>query len=246
LQELSQVVRARGFGQATGDTFSISDSVGGVRGVVESVLPVTLFSVVFGFVKELQPALIAGIVPAVLLVAVRVFRRERLDQAFAGLIGIGIGAFLASRTGNAADVFVPSIIKNGVFVALYAGSVLVRWPLIGVLVGSLLGDPTGWRADPVRMRVFRRATWLWAGMFAIRLAVQVPLYYAGQVALLGTLNALVLGIPLWVLTLWLTWLLVRRVLPAPGAHADPVGSNRAATDPAGTDLATTYLAETDR
>ncbi|MEK8228829.1 DUF3159 domain-containing protein [Oerskovia sp. M15] len=59
------------------------------------------------------------------------------------------------------------------------------------------------------MRRYALATWLWVGMFALRLAVQVPLFYSAEVAWLGTAR-LVMGIPLWALTLWATWLLVRR------------------------------------
>jgi len=44
-------------------------------------------------------------------------------------------------------------------------------------------------------------------MFAARLAVQLPAYLAQDVAWLGTAR-LAMGVPLWALTLWLTWLLV--------------------------------------
>lgn len=59
------------------------------------------------------------------------------------------------------------------------------------------------------MRRYQAATWLWVGMFVLRLAVQVPLYVTGTVGWLGTAR-LVMGIPLFALTLWVTWLLVRR------------------------------------
>ncbi|MFE6235623.1 DUF3159 domain-containing protein [Cellulosimicrobium sp. NPDC057862] len=66
-----------------------------------------------------------------------------------------------------------------------------------------------WRSDRALMRRYTAATWLWIGLFAARLAVQVPLYLDGDVGWLGTAR-LVMGIPLWALVLWLTWILVRR------------------------------------
>lgn len=73
-----------------------------------------------------------------------------------------------------------------------------------------------WRSDRTLMRRYAAATWLWVGLFAARLAVQVPLYLDGSVGWLGTAR-LVMGIPLWALVLWLTWVLVRR--PAAGRPA---------------------------
>ncbi|WP_125777771.1 DUF3159 domain-containing protein [Antribacter gilvus] len=67
---------------------------------------------------------------------------------------------------------------------------------------------TAWRDDPAKVRRYSIATWLWVGMFALRLAVKVPLYFAGDVAWLGTFH-LVLGVPLWALVLFLTWVVVR-------------------------------------
>lgn len=59
------------------------------------------------------------------------------------------------------------------------------------------------------------ATWLWIALFVARLAVQVPLYLDASTAWLGTAR-LVMGVPLWALALWITWLLVRE-RPAPAA-----------------------------
>jgi hypothetical protein len=50
------------------------------------------------------------------------------------------------------------------------------------------------------------------GLFGLRLGVQVPLYLAGEEAVQALATAkLVMGIPLYGLTLWLTWLLLRSV-----------------------------------
>ncbi|MFE7408539.1 DUF3159 domain-containing protein [Isoptericola sp. NPDC057559] len=77
-----------------------------------------------------------------------------------------------------------------------------------------------WRKDPDLVRRYTLATWFWAGLFAVRLLVKVPLYFSGDIGWLGTAH-LVLGVPLWGLVLWLTWVVVR------GAHG---GDDRPAVE----------------
>ena len=212
--------------------FSLNRSLGGPRGLLESVLPYTVFSLVYGFDRQLRPAVYAALVPVVVLGVWRVVRRESLTQAVSGVIGVAVGAFAADRTGNAANFFLPNILKNAGFALGYTVSNLVRWPLLGVVAGPLLAaggqrqaqsvrelldSMFAWRRDPARYAAYRSATWIWVGMFAVRLAVQVPLYLADRVTLLGLLNGLVLGVPLFALTLWLTWLVVRDVI-SPGGE----------------------------
>jgi hypothetical protein len=91
----------------------------------------------------------------------------------------------------------------------------VRRPLVGIIVTKLDGEDDRWREDPRRMRAFARATWLWAGLFLLRLVIMLPLYLAGAVVALGVAKT-ALGLPVFGLGLWLTWLLVRRSrVPAP-------------------------------
>ncbi len=201
--------------QAMAEGFSLEKSIGGVRGLLESVVPITLFSVIFGLTRDLKLSCIVALVPSVLFSTARLARREPLTQALSGVIGVGIGAFFALRTGRSENFFLPSIIKNAAYAAAYAVSILVRWPLVGVVLGFALGEMTHWRSVPGRLRAYSQATWLWFGMFAARLLVQVPLYLAAMTAALGFANVL-LGLPLFALTAYLTWVVIRRV---PVAHA---------------------------
>ena len=89
-------------------------------------------------------------------------------------------------------------------------SIAVRWPLIGIVVGFLTNEGFEWRANKSKRRVLYLVTWLWAGLFALRLLVEVPLYLARQAEWLGA-TKLLLGVPLYAILLWLTWLLVRAV-----------------------------------
>ena len=209
-------VRTARLSLAAAEEFSLAASIGGPRGLAESVVPYTVFSIVYGITKDLQPSIVSAIVPVVLLTLWRLIAREALTQVISGAFGVALGAYLAHRSGNASDFFLPSIWKNTGFAAAYLLSMIVRWPIIGVIVGQITGEQLAWRSNPPRMRAYQIATGLWLGMFALRLLVQVPLYLAHQVTLLGTLNGLVLGIPLFALTIWLSWLVLRSVpLAAP-------------------------------
>lgn len=252
------------------DEFSLTDSVGGPRGVVETMAPGLVFVVVFVATHELMPPLVASLAVAVAAVVARLVQRTPVTQAFGGLLGVVIGVVWAWRSGDATQYFAYGLWTNGAYLVVMLASVLVSWPLVGVVVEALragFGAPqtspaasttadagqqppaggaattvpgtvgrgevtgaspdgaapdvtepteaagpvfsTAWRKDPVMMRRYQLATWLWIGMFTARLAVQVPLYLSSSVGWLGTAR-LVMGIPLWGLVLWGTWILVRR------------------------------------
>ncbi|MBC7290965.1 MAG: DUF3159 domain-containing protein [Actinotalea sp.] len=195
-----------------GDQFSVAEAVGGVRGLVESVLPGLVFVVAYLLTRDLVPALVASGGVAAAAVVVRLLQRTPATQAFSGVVGVGVGVLWASRTGEAQDFFAWGLWVNGAWLAGTALSVLVGWPLVGVVVSLLRGNDMSWRTAPAAAPLRRRyawATWLWAGMFAARLAVQLPLYLQGEDAVgwLGTAR-LAMGVPLFALVLWVTWLLV--------------------------------------
>jgi hypothetical protein len=219
---------ARGaLAQAVAQEFSFSGSIGGPWGLAEAVVPITVFSAVYGVTRELRTSLLAALVPAVLFSVRRLVLRQPITQAVSGLLGLGLGAFLAMRSGRAEDVFLPSIWKNSAYGAVYALSSVVRWPLVGVVLGPVLGEWMHWRQVPARRRAYHLVTWLWVAMFAVRLVVQVPLYLAGKVAVLGAVNV-PLGLPLFGIVVWLSWLVLRRV---PVAH--PPHDEEPVTEPAG-------------
>lgn len=214
----------------SGESFSLQDAVGGWRGAIESVAPGLLFVVVFVATgQQLTPALIAAGASALLAVVVRLIQRSPLTQAFSGVLGVGIGVIWAWRTGEASDYFAWGLLVNVAYLAAFLVSILVRWPLVGLVIG--LFRPEGplneggswsgavaWRQDPVLRRRFAAASWVWVGMFAARLLVQGPLFLADQVGWLGTAK-LVMGVPLTALVLWISWILVRGTTAAAPAPA---------------------------
>lgn len=205
------VARSR-MGQLAGESFSLAEAIGGVRGLVESVAPGLVFIVVYLVARqELLPPLIASLAVALALVIARLVGGTPVTQALGGVVGVLIGVVWAWRSGQAQDYFVFGLWTNAAYAAALLVSVLVRWPVVGVVTALLRQEGFAWRTDPAqrpRLRRYTAATWLWIALFAARLAVQVPLYLDAATAWLGTAR-LVMGVPLWALTLWLTWVLVR-------------------------------------
>jgi hypothetical protein len=224
-QRPAQPAGEQGLRQAIAEQFSLQAAIGGPRGLAESILPMTVFSVVWAFTHDVPRSVLAALVPSVVLAVWRLIAREPLTQAVSGVLGVALGAGIALYTGRAQDFFIPGIVKNVGFGAVYAVSALARWPLVGLLLGFTLGEDLHWRRVRPRMRVYQQATWLWAGVFALRAVVQGWLYASGQATALGFVNV-VLGLPLFAVAVGLTWLLVRRVPPArpapePAAGGEP-------------------------
>jgi hypothetical protein len=213
-EAFADAMRKTGLGQvAPGEVptaGSLLKAVGGIRGLIESILPGLAFLVLYAATKSVALSVLVPVALAVLFVVVRLVTRTPITQAFAGIAGIAISAVLALISGRAEANFIPGIIINIASLSVLLLSILVRWPLIGVIVGFLTNETTRWREQKAKRRVLYLTTWLWAGLFALRLAVEVPLYLAKEAEWLAGVK-LLLGIPLYAAMLWVTWLLVRAV-----------------------------------
>lgn len=197
----------------------LSKALGGKRGILEAALPTIAFTVSWIATEQLRLSLIISIGAAVALLLVRLAQRSTPQFVINSLIGIGIGAFLASRSGEAKDVFLPGILYNAAYAAGMLLSIIARWPVVGFLVGAITGELSAWRNDPGMVRLCSRLTWLLMLPCLLRVVVQLPLYYADQVAVLG-ISKVVLGWPLQVAALGaMVWVLARGrtpIAPAPG------------------------------
>jgi len=176
----------------------LSLAMGGWRGLLDSAAPALAFLVTWITTSDLWPSV--GASGAVLLVAlvVRVARRETVQHALGGIVATAVAAFIASRTGRAEDVFLPGILLNAALAVVFAASMVVRWPVVGFVVGAVTEDPTGWRRDRGVVALCQRLTGLLLAGYVVRVAVQLPLYLAERTTWLAA-SKLVLGWPLLVL-----------------------------------------------
>jgi hypothetical protein len=208
----------------------LSKALGGRRGMIEAAVPTLLFTVMYLSTKQLQLALALSVGAALVLLVVRLVQRTTVQFVVNALVGIGIGWFfvtLAARRGGDANdqalaYFLPGIIYNAAYTALLSLTCLVRWPLVGFMVGSVTGDPTAWHRDRQVVRLCTQLTWLLALPCLLRVVVQAPLWLGGHsdaidpesaVAALGVLKV-VMGWPLQLTALGgMVWLLSRNRTP---------------------------------
>jgi len=189
---------------------NLIDEMGGPQGVADSSLPGLLFVAVYSVSgQDLQLSAIGAVGLAAIISLIRLIRGESIRFAAAGFIGVAIAGFIATRTGRAEDFFLPGLLFNAGYAVAYAVSIAVGWPLMGVLIGPIIGDGMKWRQDPDRVRLFNRMSWIWVVLFATRLAVQLPFYLAGSLVALGIART-AMGLPLFALGIWLCYLLLRR------------------------------------
>ena len=192
------------------DRDKVISAFGGKKGLIDSGIPAVIFLVIFNVTKDLQSALIASIAISALLTVIRLARRDTLQHALSGFIGVLICAWFANRTGNASDLYIPKLLTNLGYGSVYLIANLVGWPVLGLMLGPILGENLSWRNHPERKRAYVQASWLWVAMFFTRIAVQYPIYRSGNVNLLGTVN-LAMGYPLFIATAYGSWLIIRRV-----------------------------------
>jgi hypothetical protein len=208
----------------------LATALGGRRGMVEAAVPTLLFTLTWLTQRDLQLALTVSVGAAVLLLAVRVVQRSTPQFVLNALFGIGIGwvfVRLAASRGGDADAqalayFLPGILYNTAYAAIFAFTCLIGWPVVGFMVGSVTGDPTAWHRDRQVVRLCVRLTWLLALPCAVRVAVQAPIWLAAHagtietdtaVAALGVLK-IALGWPLQLAALaTMVWLLGRDRTP---------------------------------
>jgi len=214
---LAAAAKQSGLGQLKpGETPSaraVVGAVGGLRGIIESIVPGIAFLAIYLPTHNLLIAVLVPAFVALALVVVRAGAKSSMSSAVTGAVLLAITAVLTLITGRAVNNFAPGIVINAVGFVVMLASILVRWPLIGFLVGVLFGDADGWREDAGKRRILTLATWLWVALFAIRLVLEVPLYFADNVTALGVVR-LITSVPLYAVFLWATWLLVRGVYSA--------------------------------
>lgn len=182
-------------------------AVGGVRGLIETILPGLAFLVIYTVTQALLPSVLGPVVIAVLFIVVRLVQRQPVTPAISGAVGIALSAGVALLTGNISNNFLLGFGINAVAVLLLAGSLIARRPLVGVVIGLLTGDEH-WRHDAAKLRVAYVTSILWLLLSGLRLAVQVPLYLAELPDALAA-TKLLMGVPLYLGLLWVTWMLAR-------------------------------------
>ena len=212
----------------------LSKALGGKRGMLEAAVPTIAFTITYLTVKDLRTALVVSVSAAMVLLVVRIVQRSTPQFVLNSLVGIGIGALFAWRSaqggGDASDnalaYFLPGLVYNAGYATLMTFTIVIGWPIVGFMVGSVAGDPTAWHREPQVVRLCRNLTWMLILPCVIRVAVQLPIYLGGRaaddadpyIAALGV-SKLVMGWPLQIAALGgMVWLLARDHTPVNPEH----------------------------
>ena len=195
---------------------ALVEQLGGKRGLVDSGLPAVVFVGVNSLVDvfaarsvALRWAIASAVATGVAIIVLRLVRKETVQQALSGFLGLGLAVFFAARSGEARDFFKPGIYINAAYCVAFLGSAVIGRPLVGAIYGAVDGLGDTWRTVPRLRRVFTVATVGWALVFALRGAVQVLFYNADRPGLLA-ISKLVLGWPVTIGAVALTISYVRR------------------------------------
>lgn len=207
---VEQVVRAQ-----------LAKALGGRRGIVESAVPTALFTILFLTTHEIRLSLYVSIGVTIGLLVLRMLQRSTTQFVFNALVGIGIGALFAYRASQsggsdediARAVFTPGLIYNGAYAVVIIFTIVIGWPIVGFMVGSVTGDATAWHNDKAMVKLCSQLTWILAIPCVIRVAVQLPLWLDHQIGLLGA-SKIALGWPLQLASFAvMAWLLSRNRTP---------------------------------
>jgi hypothetical protein len=222
---------------------SLTDLLGGRRGAVDATLPTLAFGVGWLLTGHSVWGGVTGAVVVAALTALwRLRQGDRPRSVLVGLLVVCVAALIALRTGRAADFFLLQLLSNAASALAWMVSIAVRWPLLGVVVGAVLGQGRRWRRDPALLRAYSRGSWVWVAQYVSRLAVLIPLYLADHVMALVAARAAMTW-PLVAACLAVSWWVVRRSLPAdhPGLrhprvddtiqHAPPAERKTVADEP---------------
>lgn len=181
--------------------------MGGFRGLIYSALPVAVLvpvNTAFGLLPAISAAL--GVAAAVLVW--RLFRRDSVQPAVAGFMGVGISALIAWVVGESKGYFLLGIWTSLLWAVVFSASVLIRRPVVGYVWSWINGHDRSWRSSRRAVRAFDLATLTWVLVFGARFVVQHHLYDADQTGWLGVAR-IAMGWPLAALGALVTYLAIR-------------------------------------
>ncbi|MGC5364482.1 DUF3159 domain-containing protein [Streptomyces sp. DT24] len=192
---------------------ALFEAFGGVRGMVETVLPGLLFVTIFTINKNLHHSAIAALALSVVLVVVRLVRRDTVKHAFSGVFGVAFGVAFAMMTGDAKNFYLPGMLYTLGLALAYIVTTIAGVPLIGLILGPVFKENLSWRTrNPGRRRAYAKASWAWGLILLAKCAVLFPLYWWADTTQLGWV-LVALKIPPFLLAVYLTWVFLAKAPP---------------------------------
>ncbi|WP_405477793.1 DUF3159 domain-containing protein [Streptomyces sp. NBC_00009] len=193
---------------------ALFEAFGGVRGLVETVVPGLLFVTIFTINKDLHMSAIAALAVSLVLVVVRLVMKGTVKHAFSGVFGVAFGVVFAMMTGNAKDFYLPGMLYTLGLAVAYIVTTLCGVPLIGLILGPVFKENLSWRTrNPGRKKAYAKASWAWGLILLAKCAILFPMYWWADTTKFGWV-LIALKIPPFLLAVWLTWVFLAKA-PAP-------------------------------
>lgn len=204
---------APGHGKAAAEK-ALLEAFGGVWGMVDTTVPGLVFVLIYTIKRDIHIAAIVALGLTVVLALARLARKQTLKHAFSGVFGVAFGAVFAMMSGDAKNFYLPGMLYTLGLAVVYILSAVFRYPLIGVLLGPILRENLSWRTrNPGRFSAYTKSTWAWGIILLAKSAILFPLYWWGDATQLGWVKV-ALGIPPFLLCVYLTWIFLAKA-PAP-------------------------------
>lgn len=193
---------------------ALFEAFGGLRGMVETTVPGLVFVAIFTVDHDIKTSAIASLALAVLLGVARLTQKERtFKHAFSGVFGVAFGAVFAMMSGNAKNFYLPGMLYTLGLAVAYIVTAALRVPLIGLILGPIFRENLSWRKrNPGRLRAYTKASWAWGLILLVKSAILFPLYWWGDATQLGWVKV-ALGIPPFLLSVYLTWIFLVKAPP---------------------------------
>ncbi|MEV7676302.1 MULTISPECIES: DUF3159 domain-containing protein [unclassified Streptomyces] len=206
---------------------ALFEAFGGLRGMVETVLPGLLFVTIFTINKDLKSSAIAALGVSLALVAVRLIRRDTVKHAFSGVFGVAFGVVFAMMTGNAKDFYLPGMLYTLGLALAYLVTAVAGVPLIGLILGPVFKENLSWRTrNPGRKKAYTKASLAWGLILLGKCAVLFPLYWWADPTRFGWVSV-ALKIPPFLLAVYLTWVFLAKAPPPIDVFAEMEAEERA-------------------
>ncbi|OII66846.1 DUF3159 domain-containing protein [Streptomyces sp. CC77] len=192
---------------------ALFDAFGGLRGMVETVLPGLLFVTIYTINKDLHASAFAALGVSLLLVVFRLIRRDTVKHAFSGVFGVAFGVVFAMMTGDAKDFYLPGMLYTLGLGVAYIATTLAGLPLIGLILGPIFKENLSWRTrNPGRKKAYAKASYAWGLILLGKCAILFPLYWWADTTQLGWV-LVALKIPPFLLAVYLTWVFLAKAPP---------------------------------
>ncbi|MBY8878728.1 DUF3159 domain-containing protein [Actinacidiphila acidipaludis] len=192
---------------------ALFQAFGGVRGMVETTVPGLVFVAIYTVNRDITSSAIAALALSVLMGVTRLVQRDTLKHAFSGVFGVAFGAVFAMMSGNAKNFYLPGMLYTLGLAVAYIVSAMAGWPLLGLILGPIFKENLSWKKrNPGRLRAYTKASWAWGLILLAKSAILFPLYWWGNATQLGWVKV-ALGIPPFLLSVYLTWIFLVKAPP---------------------------------